>query len=283
MLFIDNYDKLEKIAKSLMVEDMIGIDTEFMRRDTYYAKLCLIQISTKSDIIILDPINLDISPLKPILTSPNIVKIIHASYQDLGIFYHIFKIPVSRIFDTQEAIKFLSIKNQISYRDACEKILSKHIEKEQQFRQWNKRPLPDDMKAYAAQDVEHLIALYERLKKLMEERSIYNNFCKFMESFSRDEFYKPNFENIWKKVKTNIGDAQFLRALKHTAAFREECAIKLDLPRVRVISDEDLSEVTKHLPQNIKEFRNICKRTSLKDYQIEKLVSLCSGLYSGKL
>lgn len=278
MLYINTNEILEKAVAILANQKMIGIDTEFIRRDTYYAKLSLIQISTLEEIYIIDPIKLDISSLKEILISQKIIKIFHAPLQDLGIFYNVLKTITLNVFDTQEAIKFLGIRSQISYQDACKKILNIEIEKEQQFREWNIRPLSEDMINYAAQDVDHLIPLYLELKKRMEEEKIFINFCRYMESFSQKEFYEVKLTEVWKKIRTHERSNIFMKNLQMIASFRETMAINLDLPRSFVISDQDLIEVTKLLPSNKNELQNLKIKTKLNSSQINALIDLCAGL-----
>lgn len=278
MLYINTAEEFSVVIQKLKTQKVIGIDTEFMRRDTYFAKLCLIQISTYDDIFVVDPLSFDISEFKEILLSETILKIFHAPNQDLGIFYNVLKVVTMNVFDVQEAVKFLGIRNQISYSDACEKILGVKIEKAQQYREWNIRPLPEDMKEYAGQDVKYLIQLYNNLRKKMEEKLNFINFCHYMESFSKKEFYQIKFDEIWKKMKI-MGKSNLINArLKELAAFREVCAIELNLPRVHVISDEDLCKVAEKLPCDGKSYKEMNLRSRLTKSQIDKFLDICAGL-----
>ncbi|MDX1923660.1 MAG: ribonuclease D [Rickettsiaceae bacterium] len=279
MLFINTTKQLEDLADILSSEKLIGIDTEFVRKNTYFAKLALVQISTHAEIYLIDPLSLDLAAIKGVLIDKDIVKIFHACSQDVRIFHDVLGIETQNIFDTQEAIKFLGIRDQISYQDACLKILNIAIEKEQQFREWDIRPIPHDMELYAAQDVEHLIDLYNSLKKMMEEKKIYNNFCRFMESFSAKEFYQVKFDEMWKKVRTKETNKRFLYNLQLLASFRESCAIELNIPRMHAISDNDLLKITEYLPQSVSHLAKLNIRLSkLNKSLVDKLFDLCAGL-----
>lgn len=278
MLIITTTAELKDLVTELKKEPVIAIDTEFVRRDTYYAKLCLIQVATSKNIYVIDPLKLDLDSFKEVLTDKNIVKVFHAPHQDLGIFYNILNTITINIFDTQEAVKFLGIKSQISYQEICSKILNIQIEKEQQFREWNLRPLSTEMLEYAAQDVTYLIQLYNKLKQMLEEKIIYINFCYYMEHFAKKEFYQVKFDDMWKKVKTTERSQSFFRRLQILAAFRENCAIELNIPRVHAISDKNLVEITLKLPKTLKEFSALGIRTQLTPSHISKLLDICAGL-----
>jgi ribonuclease D len=279
MLYIESEPKFGQMIIDLKDHELIGLDTEFVRRDTYFAKLSLIQISTKNQIYVVDPLVVNVSKISEILLNRNITKIFHAPHQDLGIFYHDFGVITENIFDIQSAVKFLGIRNQISYQDACEKILNINIEKTQQFREWNLRPLSKEMIEYAAQDVLHLIPLFEKLKAKMEEKIIYKNFCHFMnEQFCKKEFYQLDFEDIWKKVKTNERNRSVVDNIKHLASYREECAIELDIPRLHVLSDEGLSLIAKKLPVNDRELNSLNLKLAMNNKQKQKLYEICNGM-----
>ncbi|MDX1916492.1 MAG: HRDC domain-containing protein [Rickettsiaceae bacterium] len=279
MLLIQNDIQLDAVVEDLLNQKVIGIDTEFVRNNTYFAELCLVQISTLNNIYIIDPYLVKIAKLKDILLSRSISKVFHACSQDIKIFYKDLNLKTNNIFDTQESINFLGIKKQISYRDACLKILNKSIEKEQQFRNWNHRPLPFTMLEYAAQDVRYLITMQEKLKTLMEEKKIYINFCNFMESFSSDDFYKIKFDDMWKKVNTKDNSRSHLKKLKILAAVREVWAIELNSPRSKIISDDNLNLIALHLPTNMKELYNShIILNKFNHNMFTKLFELCSGI-----
>ncbi len=282
MLLIRNDSEFGNLLQDLRKQKIIGIDTEFVRRNTYFAELCLLQISTPDNIFIVDPKLVTLNRFVDILSSSEIVKIFHACAQDVRIFHHMLKVKTANIFDTQEAVKFVGIKHQISYQEACQKILSEPIKKEQQFRDWNIRPQPENMLEYAAQDVKHLISLHDTLKATMEHKRIFINFCKFMESFSSDEFYSVKFHELWKKVQTKETSPYFLKKIQFLASFRETCAIELNMPRGRILSDYEINIIAQKLPENPLALSKLgIKLPLLSKSHITKLMDLCSGIRAG--
>ena len=278
MLIITTTTQLKELVTKLKRENAIAIDTEFVRRETYYAKLCLIQIATSRDCYIIDPLNLELDAFSEILTDKKIVKVLHAPLQDIGIFYNILGIYTANVFDTQEAAKLCGIKNQISYQDLCQKALGVHIDKEQQFRDWQVRPLPQDMLDYAAQDVTHLLRIYEKLRGEMFACHCIDKFYEAMDIYNHKEFYLPDLEKVWTKIKTNEKAANVIKNLQMLAAFREEAAMKLDLPRQHVINDNALVAIAKNLPTNAKDFARLSIRSRLDTEQLEELFDLCLGI-----
>lgn len=279
MLYIDNELKLNDAISHIKSQSEIGIDTEFVRKDTYFANLCLLQISTKEEIFVIDPLKLKLESFVEILIDEKIKKIFHDPHQDLGIFYKNFGVITNNIFDVQASVKFLGIRNQISYQDACLRILNVKIEKTQQFRQWNLRPLSPEMIDYAAQDVVYLINLYEKLRQMMEEKLMYKNFCYYMnELFCKKEFYHPNLDEVWKKMKINEANPKIIDNLTILAAFREECAIVLNMPRGHTISDQDLLLIATKLPANEREMNSLNIKSSFNRSQKARLFEICLGI-----
>ncbi len=278
MLIIKTTSELKDVVDILSKEEAIAIDTEFVRIDTYFAKLALIQIATKKDFYVIDPLELDLTPFARILTDKNIVKVLHAPSQDVGIFYHKLGAYTANLFDTQEAAKYCGIKHQISYQDICQKVLGITIEKEQQFRNWLIRPLSKELIDYALQDVAYLLQLYQKLKSEMRAYHSVEKFASSMEIYNQKEFYLPKIENIWKKIKTLDKFKDSENRLQMLAAFRELAAIKLDLPRQHVINDNGLILIAQKLPKDSKDLAKLSIRHKLSAEQLEELFDICAGL-----
>ena len=150
---------LKRIAAGLERETMIGVDIEADSMFHYQEKVCLIQISTTSCNILLDPLSLvDLSHLSSIFTDPNIRKVFHGADYDIRSLYRDFGIEVNALFDTQIAARFLGIK-ETSLAYLLKERFGVTVEKKYQKRDWSKRPLPAAMLAYAVQDTCHLLPL----------------------------------------------------------------------------------------------------------------------------
>ena len=144
----------------------IGLDTEFLRERTYRAELCLVQLSSHSDAACVDPLALtDLAALGRILTSDGIVKVMHASRQDVEVLYPIAGL-VRPLFDTQIAAALTGLPAQIGYGDLVRRLLNKELPKSHTRTDWSQRPLSPEQIEYALDDVRYLLPI----KSLLEEQ-----------------------------------------------------------------------------------------------------------------
>jgi len=91
-------------VRRLRQAPVVGIDTEFMREKTYFAKLCLIQLASDDVAAIVDPLVCkDLSPLAELFEDTAVIKVLHAGGQDLEIFFRECDTTLSPVFDTQVA------------------------------------------------------------------------------------------------------------------------------------------------------------------------------------
>jgi len=232
--------------------EYILVDTEFVREKTYFAKLCLIQIAGPGiEPQLIDPLSsdTDLSPLLDILDDPEIVKVFHAAHQDLEIFYHLMgKVP-SPIFDTQVAASVLGYGDQVSYAALVKDICGMEISKSYQFTNWALRPLSREQIDYALGDVIYLDDIYHILKKRLIERGRETWIEEDLMLLQNPDTYRPEPQNAWKRIKIRSDKPRHLGILREIAAWREDQAIKRNLPRNFVISDESLVEIATTMPK----------------------------------
>ncbi len=259
MLIIDNQRALNEFCKQIQSCKTISVDTEFVRKNTYYARLSIIQVMAGSHKVIIDTLsNLVLAPLNEVFLNDQIVKIFHAPREDFEIFYHLFKKLPKNVFDTQIAAQLCEFGQYLSYGDICYKICGIEIDKTYQRADWLKRPISNDMLDYAIKDVEHLERIYEVLGEIItktNKQDVYNN--KVHTSLLTIANYAVNASTAWKKVKFNNHSSSFTRRMKIIAAYREEQASMIDLPRRHFITDEDLVRICKHLPTTNKHFEDL--------------------------
>jgi ribonuclease D len=277
-VLITTQKELDKLCASLAQEKVIAIDTEFVRRDTYYAKLSLLQISTKEKTSLVDVVNLNLELIKNLLLNQRVVKIFHAPRQDFEIFYHLFGITPVNIFDTQIAASICGLRAVMSYADLCSEICHVTIDKTYQAANWLARPLREDMLIYAAKDVEYLHDIYEYFYPLIEDREGYE--ARIQAELLDHELYKLNSQNAWKKIRAGKRSEDFINKLKVIAAFREETASNLDVPRGHFIPDQAVIQICSELPVNLKAFRRIQLQSKWMkmDLYRGKILDLCSAL-----
>ncbi len=149
----------------------LAIDTEFMRESTYYPQLCLLQIATETDCVLIDPLaGLDLGPLYLLLAEERRLKILHAARQDLEVLVLQSGAVPAPVFDTQVAAALLGHAPQIGYAELVARRLGHSIDKGQTRTDWSRRPLTAEQLAYAADDVHHLLTLHTDLGEALEAR-----------------------------------------------------------------------------------------------------------------
>ncbi len=281
MQIIDNQKNFDEICKKLANKPVIYIDTEFDRRKTYYAKLCLVQIASKEDRIIIDILLIDdLTALKNLLANNKVLKVFHAPEQDFDIFFHLFhKLPVN-VFDTQLAAGVVGMEDVIGYSRLCKMLLNVNIDKTMQQANWQGRPLSNELINYAIKDVEYLIPLHRELSKTISDRNLWDTYISRSKKLLNVNNYKICPENFIKKMYLNAPPPpdKFKDKLLQFVLLREECAQDADLPRSFCISDKNLIQLCKNLPTNEKELSRLYvkgKMVSKKKY-ILKIFELCS-------
>ena len=145
---------------------MIFLDTEFVGENRYYAELGSIQVAGGEQVALIDPLAIhDLSPFLALLTDTNILKVFHAAYQDLMIFYRMLGQSVAPLFDTQIAAALLGIDEQISFANLVERVTGEHLQKSHSFTDWLRRPLSPGQVEYALDDVRYLIPIYDAMAR----------------------------------------------------------------------------------------------------------------------
>ena len=249
---ITTTDALAELCERLGKGDFVCVDTEFMRENTYWPELCLVQIGDEHEAAAIDPLakGIDLKPLLDLLTeNEDVLKIFHAGSQDVEIFYNLTGKTPHPIFDTQIAMMAISQSEQIGYANLVEHWLDKTIDKGARFTDWSRRPLTDRQLEYAIGDVTYLAKIFPRiLKKLMKtDRGMWLN--AEMEKLADPENYAIEPDKAWKRVRAQGRNPQVLGRLKALAAWREGEAQHKNIPRGRIMRDETLADIASHPPK----------------------------------
>ncbi len=259
---------LKNFCNKCLNEKVLAIDTEFVRENTYYPILCLVQIASKTFSAVIDPLSgIDMKPVWQLLSNKNILKVFHAGRQDLEIFFNLTgKIP-KPIYDTQIAAMFCGLGDQISYDGLVNNFLEITISKESQFSNWLQRPLTKEQLKYALSDVNYLIKVFPLIKKLIKDTDREEWVEKEFQYLTNIKLYDINPKEVWKKIKIKNPQREVLNILKYLAEWREIECKKRNLPRNRLIRDEILVNLSQLKPSDIfsiKKIRgipkNICDR-----------------------
>jgi ribonuclease D len=249
--YIDKPEQLEQLCHKLEACEWLALDTEFMREKTYYPQLCLIQINDGEKIYLVDAIALDdLSMLCEVLENPAITKIFHSASQDMELFYHLRGRVPAPLFDTQLAAALLGIPGQVSYAALVERLCDARLDKSHARTDWSQRPLSEAQLRYAADDVDYLARVYHLQQQQLAERgreAWHREVCERLESA---ELYANPPEQAWQRLKgANRLRPQSLLILQRLAAWREQRAQQMDIPRRWVLSDDCLFTLAEQRPQ----------------------------------
>jgi len=248
----------------------VALDTEFMREKTYYAKLCLLQIASEQEVLLVDTLRVkDYQPLKELLVNRRIVKVFHAGGQDLEILYQVCGVPVNPYFDTQDAAELAGYSTQVGYGALVAGELDVKLKKADSFTDWTRRPLTPAQLSYAADDVIYLLQLYPLLREKLTEAGRLSWLQEPFRAKTDPAVLDPDTREAYLRVKhVRQLKGQHLAVAREVAAWRELQARKIDRPRRWVLGDESLIEIARRLPETEVDLEHIrgvnLRNTSLR-------------------
>ncbi|MGK2286063.1 ribonuclease D [Pedomonas sp. V897] len=251
-VLITTTDDLSALCARLARQPFVALDTEFMRENSYYPDLCLIQVASPEEAAIIDPKapRLSLEPLFALLANEAVLKVVHAGGQDLEIFYGLTGRVPSPLFDTQIAGMALGFGEQVGYQQLVEQTLGVHINKGARFTDWSRRPLEQRQLDYAIGDVTYLIEAFPRLLERLKETGRGEWLDEEMARLMDPASYTCDPEQMWRRMKLPNRNADVLGRLKALAAWREREAQGKNLPRNRLVKDETLIDLALHPPRD---------------------------------
>lgn len=238
----------------------IGLDTEFLREKTYRARLCLVQVATRKDIYLFDPLDgrAPIEEVAKLVADPAIEVLLHAGRQDLEILYERFGASPCSIFDVQIAAGFAGLGASLPYGRLVESITKTTLTKGESYTDWCKRPLTESQLRYAADDVRYLHVIADRLKDELTRGDRLEWVRAEMSYLEEVSLYEVDLSEIWRKVsgRGSLSGKQ-LSVLRELARWREEQAIDRDIPRGWVVKDQTLIEIARKAPSSTGTLKNM--------------------------
>jgi ribonuclease D len=252
---ITGTEDLARLVARLQGAPYVALDTEFMRDQTYWPILCLIQIADPKEAAVIDALapGLDLAPLGPLLAAPETVKVFHSGRQDLEIFLRRFGEVPAPLFDTQVVAMVCGYGDQVAYDTLAKRLAGASLDKASRFTDWSRRPLTERQLAYALADVVHLRPIYERLSAELKRNGREAWIAEEMATLASPDTYDLSPEHAWERLRSRSNDRRFLGNLKALAAWREREAQRRDVPRNRVVRDEQLLEIAAHRPASTEE------------------------------
>ena len=251
-MLITTNDDLAAFCARQADAPFITVDTEFLRDTTYWPKLCLIQIAGPDEEAAVDALaeGLDLTPIYDLLTDPDLLKVFHAARQDMEIFYQRLdgRLP-GPIFDTQVAAMVCGFGEQVGYDTLVRKLTGAKIEKASRFADWSKRPLTEKQLSYALADVTHLREIYRKLRDQLAESGRARWVDEEMAQITDPATYHMDPRDAWQRLKPKSGDRTYLALLRELAAWREREAQRRNVPRNRILRDEQIQDIAAHAPR----------------------------------
>ncbi len=265
--YIDTPEKLGQLCSKIQQEKWLALDTEFLREKTYYPKFCLLQIATLEWVACVDPLVLpSLDMLFEVLSSRDIVKVLHSCQQDFEIFYHLTGSILEPVFDTQLAAPVLGVQDNPGYAMLVSTYLNINLDKAHTRTDWSIRPLSEDQLKYAADDVIYLAQIYQIMIKKLAEMGRSDWLKEDFNKLLQPDLYDIPVENAWLKIRgKNKLTGKQLSVLQYLAVWREKTAKKENKPRGWLLKDDLLLDIARLQPITMSEFfkvRNMNMRTA---------------------
>jgi len=249
---ITDTETLSALCGRLAQSSFVCVDTEFMRENTYWPELCLIQIADAQEAAAIDPLapGLDLGPLLALLVDNEaVLKVFHAGGQDVEIIFNLTGRTPHPIFDTQIAMMAISQSEQIGYSNLVESWLGLAIDKGARFTDWSRRPLSERQLEYAIGDVTHLAQIFPRMLKRLIKTGRGEWLDAEMEKLANPANYRIEPGEAWLRIKAAGRNPAVLGRLKALGAWREHEAQDKNIPRGRIVRDETLADIAGHPPK----------------------------------
>ncbi len=246
--YIDSGAGLRAAVASLSGEPRFALDTEFHRERSYWPEAALIQIAWPGDLVLIDPLAVDVRPLSEVLSGGGLM-VAHAAGQDLEVLEHSCGAVPARIFDTQIAAGFLG-RGTPALSSLYESEIGWRPPKADRLTDWLVRPLRTSQLEYAASDVMHLLEIHDRMAARLDELGrvdwAEHEFALLLERSRRAQ--RP--DEAWTRLK----EVQHLRrrdlpVVRSVAMWRELRAARVNQPVRHVLSDMAVVSVSRAAPR----------------------------------
>jgi ribonuclease D len=231
----------------------VTVDTEFLRESTYYPLLCVAQMASPDEAVVIDALaaGIDLAPFFELMADDKVMKVFHAARQDVEIVWHRAKLIPHPIFDTQVAAMVLGYGDSISYDQLVHRITGDALDKSHRFTDWTRRPLSEAQLTYAISDVTHLRQVYAALVDDLGRRGRADWVQEEMGVLTSPDTYRMDPEQAWRRLKTRVRKPKEIGVLIEVAAWREREAQARDVPRSRMLKDDVIGDIAVQAPTTI--------------------------------
>jgi len=235
--------------------EFVTVDTEFIREQTFWPQLCLIQMAAPGLELIVDPqaAGLSLEPFYELMRNERVLKVFHAARQDIEIVFAQSGHVPAPVFDTQVAAAVCGYGESVSYVNLVKKITNHDLDKSSRFTDWSRRPLSEKQLVYALGDVTHLRDVYVSLSADLAKSGRTGWLQEEMASLTDPATYQTHPDDAWRRLKLRVKSRKALAVLIELAAWRERLAQAQDVPRGRILRDEALYDIANQSPATVEQ------------------------------
>lgn len=258
--YIDNNTALRNLVKNLENETLLAIDTESNSLHAYRERVCLVQLSTRSDDYIIDPLRIsDMQPLGVVLADRKIEKVLHSADYDVMTIKRDFGFQVNNLFDTQLAARILG-RSLFGLSDLLEAYIGIQPDKRHQRDDWAERPLPKDSLLYAQMDTHYLPYLRDRLRDELEQAGFWVEAQEAFEELdtippANDSPFDP--DGYWRIGTPNDLSRREMAILRELYLLRERLAEQRDCPPFKVFGNSVMVALARTAPRDRNQLEKI--------------------------
>lgn len=245
VVFITNQVALDEACENWFKLPALALDTEFVRTNTFYPKLGLLQLADDSNCYLIDPLEIqDWAQFVKVLLNPECEIVMHSGGEDLTVLLTSLGAVPARFFDTQMASAYAGLGFSLSYQALVQTVTGKELPKDQTRSDWLNRPLTDLQLEYAANDVCYLLPLYRELMERLEGRG-FLEYLRQDTALQVDNSVSLEQPDNWAKIYTGVSNAwklkgKSLACLQALCVWREEVARSRDRPKNWIAKDNEL-------------------------------------------
>jgi len=265
---IDRLSDLRALARDLMREDIIAVDTEADSFYHYFDKTCLVQIATRKHCYLIDPLALggpaELQPLRPVFASPKVRTIFHAAEYDIFVLKRDCGFVFKNLFDTMVSAQLLGYP-AIGLAALIQHHFGISVPKDEQRSDWSRRPLTDKQLTYAAGDVLYLIRLTAKLEKELEKAGRRSWAQEEFETVTHREWAEREFDthgHLRIKGAKKL-DEKHLLVLRELYLMRDARAREIDRPTFKVLGNRTLLELAETQPRKLSDLSRVKGVTEL--------------------
>ena len=259
MNLITRTEELAEVCARLGSAEFVAVDTEFMREQTFWPRLCLIQMAGGGTEALVDSLTpgMDLTPFFELMVNERVLKVFHSARQDVEIVHHLARVIPHPIFDTQVAAMVCGFGEAVSYSMLVKRLLNRNLDKTSRFTDWSRRPLSERQLTYALGDVLYLRDLYPKLRTQLDKSERASWLNEEMAVLTDPATYELHPEQAWKRLKMRIKTPKALAVLMELAAWREREAQTQDVPRARILKDEAMYDIASQAPRTIEDLGSL--------------------------